>query len=375
MQKLENVKSYVHNEHIIYWPASVYGELILSKKNKNTFFIDVETKEIKEDLNPFGSDTDDSEEELESPTASASIILETPGNENEPGQEVDLTSHMSDGVQVSEKEAAGPQREAASSNPFEDSSEDEEDLKTNVSSNPFLSSGDEEEEDEFDESNPFAEEARAETRQSIRLSSASVSSSSFERNSSQRLSQNDRIKLKKFGVEESNPFAEDLLEDGETDDIDTPNKTQANSTSNNKKLVLKTRQGHKVRAPVPPSATAQQTPKSKKRAAPKAPTTALTAIDPQSSLRRSVKKRAAPPPPSQPAAEKKSETLGGYTPSPPKPPRRESSKSNTLPGMAQYANIVFDSGNLLSVDSKHVDDPIATTTPCLLYTSPSPRDS
>jgi len=330
----------------------------------------------KKNLNPFGSDDESTEDESESVNSPASIVVQTPekvavGLQNETELEKEFSPPATIVVQTPDKEAvetqmeaAGTRKEAGSSNPFEDSSDEEEedDMKTTASSNPFLNSGDEDEQDEFDESNPFAEDARAEIRQSIRSASLSVPSS-FQRNSSERLSQKDRVRLKKFGVEESNPFAEDLLEDEETDEIDVSTKITAvttNSTTNKKKMVLKTRQGNKVRAPAPPSpnnlsTTAQQTPKSKKRAAPKAPTTA-PAIDPQSRLRRSVKKRAAPPPPSQAAAQNNSET-DVVVHIPQKPPRRESSKSNTLPGMAQYANVVFDNGNLLSIDAKRVNGP------------------
>ena len=198
--------------------------------------------------------------------------------------------------------------------------------------------------------------------------SSSSTRTPFQRNSGERLSLQDRSRLKKIGVDVSNPFADDLLEDEDDDDdvaiVQSPNK---------KKLILKTKTGKKARAapprpnaaparpntapaqrPPPPSlaqtsSSAVQTPRSvKKRAAPKAPPlrpAASPVLDPNSSLRRSLKKRLAPRPPQQQQG-----VTSSSSPVPSKPPRRDSSKPTAvLPTEAEYANVLFKNGAFANI--------------------------
>ena len=289
--------------------------------------------------NPF-EDSDDDEDE--GTGASKSEPVRNPFEDSDDDEEED------EGTNASKSESAR--------NPFEDSDDDDEELdditasKSESATNPFLTSSEDEGEDNFDESNPFAEDARAE-RKSIRGNK----SSPFQRASADRLSQKDRAKLKKIGVDESNPFAEDLLEEPD-EEIKVPRVSSKIQTSpGHKKLVLKTKHGHKVKAPPPPPTSTPQNanqptgqPKPKKRNAPKAPARPISApvIDTQSSLRRSFKKRAAPKPPTQTTPNKveSSADIENYTP--PKPIRREPGQNIPPPNGIAYANVEFQSGQL-----------------------------
>ena len=186
--------------------------------------------------------------------------------------------------------------------------------------------------------------------------------------------------MQKIGVDESNPFADDLLEDDDDAD-DGVEKQSTNIQHKNRRLVLKTKTGKKARAAPPrpntaparrplapsspltkpsspsnttPTSPAQETPCSvRKRIAPKAPpqrpASASPALDSKSSIRRSLKKRPAPRPPqvlSTASSKTPTEaTDDGEYAVPSKPPRRDSSKPiSGLTAGVEYANVVFENG-------------------------------
>ena len=186
--------------------------------------------------------------------------------------------------------------------------------------------------------------------------------------------------MQKIGVDESNPFADDLLEDDDDGD-DGVEKQSTNIQHKNRRLVLKTKTGKKARAAPPrpntaparrppapsspltkpsspsnitPTSPAQETPCSvRKRIAPKAPpqrpASASPALDSKSSIRRSLKKRPAPRPPqvlSTASSTTPTEaTDDGEYAVPSKPPRRDSSKPiSGLTAGVEYANVVFENG-------------------------------
>lgn len=243
-----------------------------------------------------------------------------------------------------------------SSNPFEDSEDDDETEIVNTTElkelNPFLTSSDDEVVgyDSFEDSNPFADDARVE-RKSMR-----EGKTSFQRRTAERLSLKDRTRLEQIGIEESNPFAEDLLEGADDEHTFSLPVVTSNITSSQGQ-----KRDYKVKAPPPPTSVALIAsnqavvkPKFKKRAAPKAPPRPVSApvIDHQFSLRRSFKKRAAPRPPSQQVTEKKTnDVTNDEITSPLKPPRREPGKQILPPKGIEYANVQFEEGKItLGID-------------------------
>ena len=174
-------------------------------------------------------------------------------------------------------------------------------MKNKNNMNPFLSSTEdllfENESDEFDNSNPFADDARLERRDTaLRKSIEKKNGNSHSREK----------ELLKIGIDDNNPFADDVLGEMSNDNLEEIHVPKVEShirRTGNKKLVLKTNKGQRVHGPVLKSSNVKEDlvkpvakPRYKKRSAPQVPM-AIEANTPPSPVSRQIssgKKRPAP---------------------------------------------------------------------------------